>query len=113
MSLNRVCSVHDLELGEALEATLANDEGTEVKLAIIRDPEDQWYAIERMCPHGEVSLAEGEIETCAVECWAHGARFNLATGEATLPSPRNIKTYEITLHGEDVLVDVNALREGK
>ncbi|MBV7363597.1 Rieske 2Fe-2S domain-containing protein [Actinomycetaceae bacterium TAE3-ERU4] len=113
MSAQVVCQVSDLDPGEAMAATILDPLGQSLQLAVVRDELGDWYAIEEMCPHGAVSLTEGDIGTCEVECWAHGARFNLATGEATMPSPRPVKTYEITLDGDDVLVDVGAEREGK
>ncbi|AOZ72810.1 hypothetical protein BK816_05460 [Boudabousia tangfeifanii] len=108
MSLQKVCQQNEIEPGEAKAVALADASGKNVRLAIIRDQAGDWFAVEELCPHGEVSLTEGEIGDCEVECWAHSAVFNLATGEATLPSPRPLITYPLTLDGDDVLVDVDA-----
>ena len=34
-------------------------------------------------PHANVSLSEGELEGCTLECWLHGSRFDMLTGEPT------------------------------
>ena len=58
------------------------------------------YATSDICSHGEVSLSEGEIEDCAIECWLHGSRFDLRTGTPSgPPATRAIPTYSVTLQG--------------
>ena len=59
------------------------------------------YAVADMCTHAAASLAEGEIEGDAVECWLHGARFNLATGEVeSPPATVPLQTFESKVEGE-------------
>ena len=41
---------------------------------------DGWRAIADSCPHQGASLAGGKVEGGAVQCPAHGLRFDLATG---------------------------------
>jgi len=41
------------------------------------------------------------------ECWLHGSRFDLRTGEPTgLPAYEPVPVYPVRLDGDDVLVDV-------
>ena len=48
---------------------------------------DEVFAIEDTCTHSEASLSEGEITGTKIECWLHGAEFDLRTGVAlTLPA---------------------------
>ncbi|MDO4792425.1 MAG: Rieske 2Fe-2S domain-containing protein [Buchananella hordeovulneris] len=108
MSTQKVASLDALTPGSALCATAVNAAGEEIALAIVRDSSGEVHAISEFCTHAEVSLAEGEVEDCEVECWAHGARFNLKTGEGTMPAPGPINVYPVTLDGDDVLVDVDA-----
>ena len=83
-------------------------DGTDVMVAKV---DDKFFAINDVCSHSEVSLSEGTIEGCAVECWLHGATFDLATGEpAGPPATTAVATYEVTLgEGSDpeVLVNIN------
>ena len=65
----------------------------------------RFFAINDVCSHADVSLAEGEVEDGTVECWLHGSRFDLATGEPTgLPATRPVATYAVKVDGDDVYV---------
>ena len=45
------------------------------------------FAVGDRCSHADVSLSEGEIDGCALECWLHGSAFDLRTGAPlTLPA---------------------------
>jgi len=104
-----VCNVSDLEPGTLVQSYLTAVDGTEVAVAIARSDDGDFYAINDICSHGEVSLSEGEIIGCEVECWAHGARFDLRTGEATdLPAIDPVDAYPLRIDGERVLVDVDS-----
>jgi len=108
MSDQVACLVSDLEPGSALLAELTSSTGADVPVAVVRVDDGAFYAIDDLCTHGEVSLSEGEVIGCEVECWAHGARFDVRTGEATeLPAILPVKTYPVRIDGERVLVDVD------
>ena len=67
----------------------------------------QLYAIGDLCSHSDVSLSEGLVEDGTVECWLHGSRFELATGEPLgLPATRAVPTYTVSLEGDDVFVSL-------
>lgn len=108
MSEQFACNVADVEPGTLHQAYLTAADGSEIAVAVARTDDGEFYAINDICSHGEVSLSEGEIEGCQVECWAHGARFDLRTGEATeLPAIDPVDAYPIRIDGERVLVDVD------
>lgn len=103
------CTASDLRPGLALRTDLALDDGTPVPVAVVRTADGNLYAVGDTCTHGEVSLSEGDVEGNEIECWGHGARFDLATGLATaLPAVDPIRTYPIRIEGEDILVDIDA-----
>ncbi len=78
-----------------------------VAVAVVRDAHGEVHAIADTCSHADVSLAEGEVDDCSIECWLHGSRFDLRTGRPTsLPAIRPVPVYSLTLDGDDVLVDV-------
>jgi 3-phenylpropionate/trans-cinnamate dioxygenase ferredoxin subunit len=82
------CSVDDLDDGEAVHVDL---EGRPV--AVVRT-EGRFFAIHDVCSHAEVPLSEGDIEGCTLECWLHGSRFDLRTGEPTgLPATVPVPVY--------------------
>lgn len=108
-----VAKVSDLEPESAIAAVVDGPDGP-VALAIARDADGEFHAISEMCTHaGDVSLAEGDVEDCEIECWAHGARFNLKTGKGTLPAPAPVTVYSCVVEGDDVLVDVTTTVEGE
>jgi nitrite reductase/ring-hydroxylating ferredoxin subunit len=67
------------------------------------------YATSDICSHEYALLTEGFLdeEECLVECPLHGSRFDLRTGAAlSLPAYEPIKTYEVRVEGEDILVEI-------
>ena len=65
------------------------------------------FAITDVCSHSDASLSEGEVSDFKIECWLHGAEFDLRTGEAlTPPAVAPIKTYPVTVDGDSVTVEM-------
>ena len=68
---------------------------------------DQVFAVNDICSHSDASLSEGDITDFKIECWLHGAEFDLRTGEAlTPPAVAPIKTYSVTVDGDSVTVEM-------
>jgi len=107
MSAQLACYASDVPVAGALRVELEGASGI-VEVAVVRDEDGVLHAISDICSHGAVSLSDGEIEGCTVECWLHGSRFDLRTG-APLgpPAVRPVPVYPLTLDGERVLVDVD------
>jgi len=102
------CNVDDLEPDSLVQSFLTAADGREVPIAIARTEDGNFYAINDICSHGEVSLSEGEMIGCEVECWAHGDRFDVRTGAVTeLPAMEPVDAYPVRIDGERVLVDVD------
>jgi 3-phenylpropionate/trans-cinnamate dioxygenase ferredoxin component len=77
--------------------------------AVVRAEDGSIHVIDDTCSHAEVSLAEGEVEDCSIECWLHGSRFDLRTGRPTgLPATKPIAVYPVTVEGDTVLADLSA-----
>ena len=72
MSLEKVCDLSALEPAETLRAEVTDERGNKIPIAVVRDEEGGWHAIDALCTHGDVALDEGDVEGCAIECW--GAR---------------------------------------
>ncbi len=69
-------------------------EGVKVCVARVGD---EVFAISDICSHAEANLSEGEYKGYVIECWLHGAEFDLRTGEAiTLPAVVPVKTYKVS-----------------
>jgi 3-phenylpropionate/trans-cinnamate dioxygenase ferredoxin subunit len=68
-----------------------------------------FYAIADECSHASIPLSEGDVGDGEIECYLHGSRFDLRTGEPIgLPATEPVPIYRCIVEGSDVLVDVSA-----
>ena len=68
-----------------------------------------FYAVHDECSHAAVALSEGEVEGCTLECWLHGSRFDLRTGEPTgLPATEPVPVYPVEVRDGDIYVSLDA-----
>jgi len=103
MGFERLCSVKDLEPGEAKRFDLGK-----LRIALVRIGDD-FYAIGDRCTHQDISLAEGEVypDEREIECWKHGSTFSLVTGEpTTLPATKAEPVFAVRVDDGDVFVEV-------
>ena len=99
----KVCAAQDVGKGEVVAADAA---GTPV--AVVHTDDDQFFAIYDECSHAQIALSEGEIDGCTLECWLHGSRFDLRTGQPTgLPATEPVPVYPVEIRDGDVYVDLN------
>ena len=104
MSRVRMCSIGDVEPGTARRFDVGGHRLCAVRLG------DDWYAIGDECSHADFSLSEGEVwaDECEIECPKHGSTFSLSTGHPqTLPATQPVPTYEVTVEGNDVMVEIS------
>ena len=103
MTAHRVAKLSELSDESAVRVEV---DGTPVCLA---RSQGQVFAVNDICSHADVSLAEGDVEDGTVECWLHGSRFDLRTGAPTgLPATKPVATYPVTIEGDDVLVEMES-----
>ena len=56
----------------------------------------------------QIALSEGEVDGCTLECWLHGSRFDLRTGEPTgLPATEPVPVYPVEIRDGDVYVSLD------
>jgi 3-phenylpropionate/trans-cinnamate dioxygenase ferredoxin subunit len=68
---------------------------------------DDVFAIDDTCSHSDASLSEGDVTDFKIECWLHGAEFDLRTGEAlTPPAVAPLRTYGVHVDGDSVTVEI-------
>jgi len=110
VSLVRVLGSGELEPGSLRAVDVPDAAGTLLPVVVVRDEAGEYHALADECSHQSVLLSEGEqdaVEDCALECWLHGSRFDLRTGEPSgLPATRAVPVYRVAVDGDDVLVDV-------
>jgi 3-phenylpropionate/trans-cinnamate dioxygenase ferredoxin subunit len=107
VTFERACALSDVPTDEALAVTVGAHD-----VAVARDG-DEVYALQDLCSHASVSLSEGEVADCTVECWLHGSRFDLRTGKPTgLPATEPVATFPVEVRGGDVYVDTTTTLNG-
>lgn len=68
---------------------------------------DEVFAIGDTCTHSDASLSEGDVTGTRIECWLHGAEFDLRTGVAlTLPAVEPVKTYPVRIDVDSVTIEI-------
>jgi 3-phenylpropionate/trans-cinnamate dioxygenase ferredoxin component len=96
----RICSTEDVPKGTAVRAVTGD-----LEIAVVHGEDDAFYAVYDECSHAAVALSEGEIDGCTIECWLHGSRFDLRTGEPTgLPATEPVPVYPVEIRDGDVFV---------
>ena len=105
MSRERVASLAQLQPGEAVQVRVGSD-----FVALARESNGDVHAVADLCTHAAVSLSEGLVEDCTIECWLHGSAFDLRTGAPTaLPAITPVDVYEVSIEGDDVYVDTDVI----
>ena len=99
MAFTRACAIAEVEDGKALAVEVDG-----VELALVRNGDDV-YAIYDECSHASIALSEGDVEGCTLECWLHGSRFDLRTGEPSGPPAfQPVATYPVEIRDGDIYV---------
>lgn len=105
MGFIRACALAELKDDVALSVDV---DGLDVALVRV---DGEVFAIEDECSHASVALSEGDVarvgDSVTVECWMHGSRFDVRTGEPLgPPATQPVPVFPVRVEGDDVLVDV-------
>jgi 3-phenylpropionate/trans-cinnamate dioxygenase ferredoxin subunit len=99
----KVCAAEEIAIGTSISA---NIDGLDI--AIVHAEDGEFYAIYDECSHAAVPLSEGEVEGCTLECWLHGSRFDLRTGQPIgLPATVPVPVYPVELRDGFVFVSLS------
>jgi 3-phenylpropionate/trans-cinnamate dioxygenase ferredoxin subunit len=91
----------DLPDGEMLEA---DNRGEPV---VVARSGGQLFAFEGWCSHEECPLVEGRLTGHELECYCHGAVFNIRTGEALVgPAVASLETYRVREQDGEIQVEM-------
>lgn len=102
----KVCPAADIEMGTVISVDIDG-----LLIALVHAEDGEFYAIYDECSHAAVPLSEGEIEGCTLECWLHGSRFDLRTGEPTgLPATVPVPVYPVEIADGFVFVSTTPSR---
>ncbi len=101
----RACALVDVPLGGVLAASVDG-----VDVAVVRTDDDV-FAIQDECSHAAIALSEGDVdaEACEIECWLHGSRFDLRTGQPLgLPAIYPVPVYPCQIEGDTIVVNLGS-----
>jgi 3-phenylpropionate/trans-cinnamate dioxygenase ferredoxin subunit len=99
-----VCSEEDLPANGARPVRIGG-----LSILVVRH-DGTLFAIENECSHAAQSLECGRIRNGWIMCPAHGARFDLATGEPLgPPAPGPIRTFPVRVHQGQVEIDASGI----
>jgi 3-phenylpropionate/trans-cinnamate dioxygenase ferredoxin subunit len=100
MSFELVGPADGVPKGTAIQVEVGDTE-----VAVVHADDDNFYAVRDECSHAAVALSEGEVDGCTLECWLHGSRFDLRTGNPTgLPATEPVATFDVELRDGDIYV---------
>lgn len=100
MAFENVGPVTDIAKGTALQVEVDG-----VEIAVVHADDDNFYAVRDECSHASVALSEGEVDGCTLECWLHGSRFDLRTGEPSGPPAIDpVAVYPVEIRDGDIYV---------
>lgn len=91
----KVADVDEIDEGEGLVVS-RDTAGTKDDIAILRDDDGQFYALNDTCTHEDASLADGWISDGEVECPLHAGKFCLKTGAVlSMPATRDAVAHKV------------------
>jgi 3-phenylpropionate/trans-cinnamate dioxygenase ferredoxin component len=98
----RVASIEDVPKGTVMGVEV---DGT--PLALVHAEDGRCYAVHDECSHASIPLSEGEVDGCTLECWLHGSRFDLRTGEPTgLPATQPVPVFPVEIRDGEIFVSL-------
>ena len=102
----RVAELAEIPRGSALKVMVGK-----APVAVVNTTEGV-FAVSDICSHADVSLAEGDVDGCTIECWLHGSQFDLRTGvPLSPPAFARVDTYEVRLVDEGASTQVEVATE--
>jgi len=104
-SFHRVCTLDDLWAGEMAEYEVAG-----VKVLVVHTEDGRVTAIQPMCPHQEVPLAEGTLEGSVVTCRMHLWQVDAVTGKGINPEHAEVAIYPTRVTDGTVFVAVDGVQ---
>ena len=115
MSLHSVAKEGEIDLGTNKSVTINGEN------ILLFHLDDGYYATQSRCTHLFFPLKKGKIrDGCTLECPFHRAQFDIRTGEPvkwanfppgiqlinTIRKEKALKTYPVTVKGDEILVEV-------
>ena len=94
----KVANISDLAPGEKMLVEYDDEDVGIFNIA------GEIYAISDVCTHDGGPLVEGDLEGEWVICPRHGARFNVKSGQQTMPAFAPVPLYAVKIEGDEILI---------
>ena len=101
----KLCQTNDLENNSMKEIEI-NLDGQSYKVLVVKT-ENKFHCLPTSCTHYKAPLSKGVLYKGRIRCFAHGATFNVETGDIEdYPGPDCLPKYKLNLKGDDVCISV-------
>jgi len=111
MAMEKVCRTSDVQK-DSMKGFIVNS-----KQILVANVDENFYAVDALCPHMNGYLPSGKLEKNEVVCPVHRARYDVKTGKlvknvdalvkvATGHGGKDLQTYNVKVEADDILVDV-------
>ena len=97
----KVAKKQDLVEGEGVEVLIQGKPIAIFKL------EENFYAIDNLCPHRGGPLAEGDVKGATVSCPWHAWEFDVKTGCNAENPEIKVNKYNVKVEGDDVMIEMS------
>lgn len=102
MTRSSLGPLDDLAVGELRHVELG-----EVPVCVVRLLSGEVHALGGLCSHEEIELADGDLDGDEIVCPAHGATFDVRTGEPTcLPATTPVPVYPVSIEQGEIFVEI-------
>ncbi len=98
MPFQKVATLDEVKPGRPIEVEI---NGEQVALCNL---DGTIHAISGVCPHAGGPLGQGDLNDNVLTCPLHGWQFDVASGRCLRIPAMKIKTYEVRMQGNDILV---------
>lgn len=105
MAFTAVCSLEDLWEGEMRSFMVDAHE-----VLIIHADGGLVRAVQGTCPHQEIPLVEGALQSHTLMCRAHLWQFNIESGESINPTGCRLSVYPVKVEKDTIYVDVEGIK---
>ncbi|QDU93399.1 Rieske (2Fe-2S) protein [Lignipirellula cremea] len=100
----RIAAVSDCPPGEAREFVAAG------RMVALYHVDDEFYAIDGVCPHQGGPLGKGTLAGCTVTCPWHGWQYDVRTGKHCSLESLVQPTFAVKVENDEIFVDVTQER---
>lgn len=103
MEWREICDVAAISQGDLKSVEV---DGVSITICLV---EGQYRAFSTICTHDRVSLADGYLEGCEIECPLHGARFDVRNGRCmSPPATKDLPIFPTKVENSKLYVQVGA-----